>query len=435
MGAADPTTAATTTSLEALIPGLFERDQPALPVAAPKIFDSRQLGLPSSAPEAATIDTLAQIFEVIFASPSLPDAVKSAISSLQIPMLKTAMRDSEFFRTDSHPARRLLDRMARAALGLPRDAAPDHPVCTALQAVAARVRNESARDPEVFTKGLADLDTLINDRDQAVAQAAEAYLPLLYQLDRRKQAAARSRQFIDSIIARGVPAGIAAFLREHWHKVLLISWMEGGEQGPAWQENTALIGDLLWSIQAKTEFDDRKRLAKMLPVMLQRLNAGMARAGIAQEVQSAFLDTCFALQTAAMRGSAAPPESAPTTMLSPLRNGEMTLGELGAGPLLLKTLDLPESAAQSFRLRPPPVRPGSWLSFPLGETPALCGRLCQISPDSGMLLIANPEWHYAVALHPGLLDGMLKSGAARISSNDSLFNLAAEQALRGAAKT
>ena len=51
-----------------------------------------------------------------------------------------------------------------------------------------------------------------------------------------------------------------------------------------------------------------------------------------------------------------------------------------------------------------------------------------------MLLLANPDWGYAVAIHPGILEGMLKSGSARVSSNDSLFNLAAEQALQRASK-
>ena len=55
----------------------------------------------------------------------------------------------------------------------------------------------------------------------------------------------------DGFAAPAVPDSIATFLRDHWQKVLLVSWMEGGEQGTAWQENTAAIADLLWSIQPK----------------------------------------------------------------------------------------------------------------------------------------------------------------------------------------
>lgn len=419
-------------SLETLIPGLFTAGKEK-PAAAPTPLNSSELGIPTGAPEAATIDTLAKIFEAIFDSPSLPDAVKAALSSLQIPTLKAAMLDSGFFTEENHPARLLLDKMARAALGLANDVPSRHPLCASIQSIASRVRSEFANDIAVFAPHNAELDALIANRDQAVAQSAEAYLPLLYQLDRRKQAVLRCQQLVDSHIARGVPDSIATFLRDHWQKVLLVSWMEGGEQGTAWQENTAAIADLLWSIQPKTDVDDRKRLAKILPPMLQKLNAGMARIGVPADIQSAFLDTCFALQTAAMRGATAAPATSEPDVMPALRESKPVMAELAAGELVLKTLDRNDDGGQSFRLRPPPVHPGNWLRFALGDE-VLCGRLSQISPESGMLLLANPDWGYAVAIHPGILDGMLKSGSARVSSNDSLFNLAAEQALQRASK-
>ena len=62
--------------------------------AAPRPLNAAELGVPSGAPEAAAIDALAMIFEAIFESPELPDAVKSALASLPIPTLKAAMLDS-----------------------------------------------------------------------------------------------------------------------------------------------------------------------------------------------------------------------------------------------------------------------------------------------------------------------------------------------------
>lgn len=431
-GASPVHSGSTDPSLETLIPGLFTAGK-VKATTAHKALNSGELGIPTSSAEAATIDTLAQIFEVIFASPNLPEAVKAALSSLQIPTLKAAMLDAAFFNQEAHPARRLLDKMARAALGMDSETSPRNPICARIQAIASQVRKEFTNDVSVFTPYLNELDTLIADRDQTVAQAAERFQPLLYQLDRRKQAMLHCQQVIEKFLTRGAPDSVTAFLREHWQKVLLISWMEGGEQGSAWQENTAAIGDLLWSIQPKTDVDDRKRLAKILPAMLQKLNAGMARIGLPNETKTAFLDTCFALQTAAMRG--VPPASAMANQdaVPALSESKPELGELASGDLVLKTVDRTDDATQSFRLRPPPVHPGHWLSFALADE-KLCGRLCQVSPDSGMLLLANPDWNYAVAIHPGILDGMLKAGSARICSNDSLFNQAAEQALRRASK-
>lgn len=418
---------ATSPSLETLIPGLFTAD-PA-PSTTLQPLDSDRLGIPNGAPEAATIDAIARIFEAIFASPTLPDPIKSALASLQIPTLKAAMLDATFFTSENHPARLLLDKMARAAIGLAHEVSSRHLLCVDIQAIASRVRAEFRNDNQVFNEQIAELNTLIASRDKAAELAAEAYLPLLYQLDRRKQAERRARQVIDGYLRPDVPATIVSFLHQHWQKVLVVNWMEGGEQSTDWQENLALIGNLLWSIEPKAEIDDRKRLAKILPALLQRLNAGMARIGLPEETQGAFLDACFALQTAAMRASGptqpAPANEAPA-MPPPAKPA---VSELSAGQLLLKIIDLSGTQAEASRLRGA-VRPGVWLSLNLNGKPPICGRLCQISPESGMLLLANPDWQFALAIHPNILEQMLKAGRARISSNESLFNSAAEQALR-----
>lgn len=418
-------------SLESLIPGLFAETAPAK-VAGTSILDAGRLGIPDGAPEAAGIDTLGRIFERILAARDLPDAVKASLASLQVPTAKAALLDPAFFGDARHPARRLLDRIARLALGLPLAAAPRHPVCAAIADLAARLRRDFGNDLRAFAPALARLDSLITERDAAADRTGEAYLPLLYQLDRRKQAELRARELIEQRLALGAPDSIATFLRKQWQKVLLISWMEGGEQGSAWQENSGVIGDLLWSILPKTEIDDRKRLAKILPPMLQRLNAGMTRIGIPAAEQEAFLDLCFALQTAAMRRT---PETPAEAIAAPplMKTGAPTISELSAGELLLQIVDHADSSLPAVsRLGRSAPRPGQWLDFQLGDEAPRCGRLAQISPTSGMLLLANPDWDFAVALHPHILDSLLKLGTARLVSQDSLFDRAAEQALHRA---
>ena len=426
-------------SLENLIPGLFDQSAPNNePVRRP--LKSAELGIPKAAPEAAAIDTLALVFEAIFDMSGLPEAIKSALSSLQIPMLKAAMLDPAFFTNEVHPARLLLDRMARAALGLPADVSSKHPICLQILSIAAQVRSEFSNDPSVFERYVAKLDALIAERDQEIAQKADAWLPLLGRMDQRGQGETRCQETIAAFCARGVPQGIADFLRNYWYKVLLQVWVEHGEGSAAWQEHNAVVDSLLWSVQAKTEAEDRKRLSRMLPGMLQLLNNGMARLDVPEEVRTEFLDTCFSLQTAALRGVAAAPASAePPLAAPPVAEGMLSVaaatpeaGELRAGDLRLKTIDIPGELPQLSRLRPLPTRVGEWLEFRMLDDQMLLGRLCHISPDSGKLLLCNPEWGFAVALHPAVMERQLREKRALRASSRSLFNMAAERALQQA---
>lgn len=61
--------------------------------------------MPLGKPAAIALDTLSLIFDAIFATPDLPDAVKAIVSRLQIPLPKVAILDDTFFANTQHPAR------------------------------------------------------------------------------------------------------------------------------------------------------------------------------------------------------------------------------------------------------------------------------------------------------------------------------------------
>ena len=403
--------------------------------SAPRALDSTRLGVPAGAPEAAAIDALAMIFEAIFASPTLPDPIKTALSSLQIPTLRAVMLDRDFFTADAHPARQLLDKMARAAVGLPFDVSSRHPLCAIIQQIASRVRAEYVNDTQVLSRYVGELDKLIARRDNAAAQAAASYRPLIQRLEQGDQADLASRQAIDTFCLRtDVPPAISRFLRDHWQRLLRQVWLESSEESVGWQENKAVVDQLLWSVQPKVDIEERKRLARELPQMLQKISAGMQRVSVPEAARAEFLDACFALQTAAMRGAqrqdaeAMPPVT--PAAARPVAGVAPALSELCSGVQRLRIYDLGGAVRGAGRYRQSAVRAGDWLSFRLADEEPICGRIGHVAKGSGKLLLANPDWDFAVLLHPAIAESQLKEGRASISSGVSLFNAAAEQALR-----
>jgi hypothetical protein len=64
-----------------------------------------------------TIDVVSMLFDFFFDDEALPAPIKVLIGRLQIPILKVAILDKEFFNQKKHPARKLLDSISRASLG------------------------------------------------------------------------------------------------------------------------------------------------------------------------------------------------------------------------------------------------------------------------------------------------------------------------------
>jgi hypothetical protein len=230
-----------------------------------------------------------------------------------------------------------------------------------------------------------------------------------------------------------MPAPIAAFLRNRWQQLLRDTWQTSGENSTAWQEARAAMHGLLWSVQPKLDPEERKRLARDLPPLLHKITVGMQRLGLDDAERAAILDTCFALQTAAMRGITTTPAAAtanPPPAPPPRPAGaEPVVDEFSADGRRLRTVSLPEPQRAYPRARPSLPHAGEWLSFRLGEE-TLCGRIASAGKESGKLLLASPDWDFAVALDPAFVEARLKDGSATVASRLSLFNAAADHALR-----
>jgi hypothetical protein len=420
----------TTPSNESLIPELFAGDGVAN--AAPKILKSAQLGIPATAGEGLAIDTLALIFEAIFNDPALPDALKATISSLQITLLKVAMKDTTLFTDSRHPARQVIDRMGQAVLGLPADVPARHPVCASLFEIAGQLRSEQNISNAAFTDALAKLDALIASRNAALATAVEPYLPLLRQVDRGDEAGIAARNAVDRIIERNPPPAIRNFLNPSWRKVLQQVWLDHGPESSQWAAHLTAIDDLLWTFQPKTDPEERKTLARRLPVILKLLKTGMEQVGVPAQAQEAFLDDCFKLQTQALRATPNPagdgtlPELAPVGLHA--KEGAPVSGRVQIGELTMTTLDLADvqsSAAPSL-----PAAIGDWLELQIDAGKPLAARLSYISPGTRRAMLLNPDLGLALAIHPVLLDRRLRSGEARNLTAASLFDDAASRALK-----
>jgi len=233
---------APTRTAEGMIPALFTPDGD-FP-SQPKVLKSAQLGIPTTAGESLAIDTLAMIFESIFANPALPDTLKAVISSLQITLLKVAMKDSSLFANEQHPARLVIDRMGQAVLGLPSDVSARHPVCARLFEIATRLRSENTGNMAAFEKAGAQLDTLLAERDATIVEAAKPYLPLIEQLERSDDAASQVRPTIEKFIATNPPKVIRNFIEQSGRQLLQAVWLDHGEQSSEWQEKTVATSRL-----------------------------------------------------------------------------------------------------------------------------------------------------------------------------------------------
>jgi hypothetical protein len=120
------------------------------------------------------INLLAMLFECMLDDCNLPDSLKALIGRLQIPLVKVAVLDKSFFSRSSHPARRLLNEIANAAMEW--GACDDHErdvLYVRIDQVVQRLLNDFVDDPAIFSELLADFLAVTQDERRRTAPTLE----------------------------------------------------------------------------------------------------------------------------------------------------------------------------------------------------------------------------------------------------------------------
>ncbi|WP_339413878.1 DUF1631 domain-containing protein [Pseudomonas sp. EA_35y_Pfl2_R5] len=226
------------------------------------------------------INLVSMLFEFILDDRTLPDSLKALIGRLQIPMLKVAVIDKTFFSRGSHPARRLLNEIASAALGWgEQDDAQRDSLYQKIEQVVQRLLNDFVDDPVIFSELLAEflaftgderrrselLEQRTRDAEEGSAKAALARREVEQALNER-------------LLGKTLPEVVVRLLQEAWSKVLMLTCLKHGIDSAEWQAALTTMDDLVWSVELHEEPEARMRLLEMVPGLLKALREGMASA-------------------------------------------------------------------------------------------------------------------------------------------------------------
>lgn len=276
------------------------------------------------------INLVSMLFEFILDDRTLPDSLKALIGRLQIPMLKVAVLDKTFFSRGSHPARRLLNEIASAALGWgDQDDAQRDSLYQKIEQVVQRLLNDFVDDPAIFSELLAEFMAFTGDErrrsellEQRTRDAEEGSAKA--ELARRQVEQALNERLLGKIL----PEVVVRLLQEAWSKVLMLTCLKHGVDSEEWQAALQTMDDLVWSVTPHEDPEARLRLLELVPGLLKALREGMASAAFDPFSTSEFFSQLEALHVQAFKRAAAEPEAAPDESTTDAAGIELPLLEL-----------------------------------------------------------------------------------------------------------
>jgi Protein of unknown function (DUF1631) len=232
----------------------------------------------STTAEKATIEIVALMFQSILAEDRIPAVVRVWFARLQMPVLRLALSEPEFFGSLQHPARRLIDRMGSCVLGFEADVSS-----AALETEIKRVVQVIEQYPETGRR----VFQLVYDEFQKFLSkfltegtATQRVVSVAQQVEQKETAAIQYiielRKMFGDMPVRDE---IREFIFKVWAEVLAVATVKQGAQHADTINLKQVAADLVWAAGAKPNRADRAKVIQDLPQLLKRMRSGMAMLG------------------------------------------------------------------------------------------------------------------------------------------------------------
>ena len=368
-----------------------------------------------SAPELdrGTVDALAEVFDFVFSDRSIPPQMKVVIGRLQIPVLKAAMMDRDFFQSSEHPARKLVDTLASASVAWTPDKGEADPLYVRIDHTVQRVLHEFDEDLSLFAELLAEFSEFLFESEQEADKNVE---PVANQ-ERDEEALAAARAQADELVMERIKVHaakhklapfLAPFLTAQWREVVANTWLDQEEHPEDLRSVIDTMDKLIWSTQPKTSSEERRELVDALPELIRKLNIGLDSIEWGGNDRAVFTRRLISTHMLAIRMKAQPEEQDSKAAALEADASEEAMQALDAriADKVAGQIDGYDDAAHELAR-------GSWFEFTDTEGTHFRCKLSWVSPMRTRFLFTNRDGFEAFVRTEREVANMLRQGTLR----------------------
>jgi hypothetical protein len=337
-----------------------------------------------------TVDTMVEVFDFVFADPAVASQMKSVIGRLQIPVLKAAMLDREFFLSADQPARRLIDTLAKASIAWTPEKGDKDPLYLCIENTIERVLSEFEDDITLFGDLVQEVTEFLFETEQQAQRHIAPVAEHETETEILEQALVHADQVVNERIEALAPdlplaAFLRPFLRTQWREVLARTWMNFQIDPAQWEGALSCMDQLIWSTQPKTRSKDRHQLVAMLPSLVRDVNAGLDLIEWNGKPRAVFTRRLIATHTLAIRMTkAVQAGSAPMPLQDGADSAPVNLPEQRLTDMLAGSADEFDAIAHNLTR-------DLWLDFRVDERTWQRRRLSWVSPMRSRMLFTNSD--------------------------------------------
>jgi hypothetical protein len=223
------------------------------------------------------INLVSMLFEFILEDYNLAAPIQVLISRLQIPILKVVIKDNSFFSSNKHPARKLLNALAKAGIGWNESQNKDDALYQKMLKTVQSVLDNFTGDINLFEELYTEFNAFIEkqDRKSRIVEQRTKESEIGQIKSRHAQRSVEDK--LDSLLASSlveIPDIILDTIRGGWSRVMFLSFLKD-EHEHQWEHACKTVENLIWCLQPFGKPKDRQYWIAIAPKVLKELRAGL----------------------------------------------------------------------------------------------------------------------------------------------------------------
>lgn len=235
------------------------------------------------------IDVVGSLFDQILSDSRVPPQMARQIARLQLPVLRVALVDPNFFSSRRHPVRRFVNRIASLACAFDDfDDGPGKVFVARVRDLVQEIVEGDFDQVDLYSAKLTELESFIAQQAESGIQESGTVTVL-----EKKESDLRTQQrYLIQLHGALSPVPMPDFLRDFlsqvWSQALVAAERAGGADCDAVKRYRLVGRDVVMSVQAKGSPAMRKRFLMQLPTLMKDLNEGLKLIGWPETAQKEF---------------------------------------------------------------------------------------------------------------------------------------------------
>ena len=374
-----------------------------------------------------TIDFAEMIFGAFLRDDHISDAVKNLLLRMQIPVIKTSLLDHDFFYSNEHPARHVLNTIAKLGIGIEDS---DNTVYKTIDLILEQLLRSFETNMVSFTTALSSLNRLTGIEKQKHEQnEAEAKKTILK--EHARQVILTELQY--QTMHLELPKAVQPLILNHWSTLMFHVYARHGKDSNEWSEIIGILRLLTKTLKPIEDKDDwlavnclYKSIVSSVKSKLGETNQNKEKVYLSiknlENTYKKVLETSeFAIENAE--------EHVPTSadMLQALSNNTEN-----SSPTQTKI----EEARQKIKQLPEYVKTNSWFEVFTGENLAVRRvKLSMIVMDEARLVFVNRQGMNVIEKDADTFISELNNKQSRLIEDRLVFDHALSQVITSIASS